>query len=94
MFTKSEIDSKIEAEIISLLGKLKETTKDSEEYEKYVERLSKLYKLKAEDKPKRVNPDTILVVAANIFGILWLARYEKENVIRGREAMKFVMKPR
>jgi hypothetical protein len=37
--------------------------------------------------------DTVLLVAANIFGIVWLARYEKENVIRSQSALRFVMKP-
>jgi len=43
---------------------------------------------------KPINLDTVLVVGANIFGILWLARYERENVIKAKDAMKFVMKPR
>ena len=32
MFIKSSIEDKLDAEILSLLAKLKETTKDSEEY--------------------------------------------------------------
>lgn len=37
--------------------------------------------------------DTALIVAANIFGILWLTRYEKERVISSK-ALNFVMKSR
>lgn len=95
MFTKNHIETQLDAEITSLLRKLKETTKDSEDYGKLLERLSKLHSLKMDERPrKRINPDTVLVVAANIFGILWLARYERENVIKSRNALSFVMKPR
>ena len=111
MFTQSEIETKLDAEIQSLLNKLKETTKETEEYGILVDRISKLHKLKTEEqshtlaaeelqhklKPeerfKQISPDTVLVVAANIFGILWLTRYERENVINSK-ALGFVMKPR
>ena len=93
MFIKSETEIKLDAEINSLLDKLKETTKDSEEYDTLVDRMSKLHKLKTEERFKQINPDTVLIVAANIFGILWLTRYERENVINSK-ALGFVMKPR
>ena len=94
MFTRSEIEAKLDAEIQAALGELENLEKTSEEYGTIVERVSKLHKLKAEEKPKPISPDTLLVVAANIFGILWLARYERENVIKSRTALGFVMKPR
>lgn len=93
MFAKSTIDTKLDAEIESLLNKLKELPRDSKEYGTTVEHLSELNKLRPE-KGKRISPDTVLIVAANIFGILWLARYERENVIRSRSALGFVMRPR
>lgn len=92
MFAQSEIESKLDAEINSLLNKLKETTKDSKEYATIVEHLSTLYKLKPEKKPMRISPDTALIVAANIFGILWVARYEKTDVIKSRNAFGLVPK--
>lgn len=94
MLTRSPIESKLDAEIISLLDKLESTQKDAVEYGKIVEQLSKLHELKTKEKSKQVSPDTLLVVAANVFGILWLARYERENVIKSRSALGFVMKPR
>jgi hypothetical protein len=93
MFTKSETETKLDAEIHSLLAKLKETTKDSEDYGTLVDRIAKLHKLKTEERPKQISPDTALIVAANIFGILWLTRYERENVINSK-ALGFIMKPR
>ena len=112
MFNKSDIETKLDAEIQSLLAKLKETTKDSEDYGTLVDRISKLYKLKSEEaqnqikieetlhqfeadkKLKLPSTDTMLIVAANIFGILWLARYEKTEVIKAPKAFGYVMKPR
>jgi hypothetical protein len=96
MFTKSETATKLDAEINALLDCLKKTTKDSKEYDMYIERIAKLHKLKTEEKSKfkPISSDTVLLVAANIFGILWLARYEKTDVIKSKTALGFVMKPR
>jgi hypothetical protein len=43
--------------------------------------------------PKRVSPDTLILVAGNILGIVIIISYEKANVITSR-AMNFVMKLR
>jgi len=94
MFTKTKTETKLDAEINSLLDKLKETTKDSEDYDKHVEHIAKLHKLKTEERSKPISPDTALIVAANIFGILWLARFEKSNVIKAPKAFGFIIKPR
>ena len=112
MLAKSEIETKLDAEIQSLLAKLKETTKDSEDYGTLVDRISKLHKLKSEEaqnqikieeilhqfeadkKLKLPSTDTMLIVGANIFGILWLARYERENVIKAPKAFGLIKQPR
>lgn len=93
MFTKTETETKLDAEINALLDKLKDTT-DSDEYSTIVERLTKLHKLKTEERPKRISPDTALAVAANIVGILILISFESEHVIKARSAIGFIMKPR
>lgn len=93
MFTWNEVDSQLEAEIESALAELSNHDKTSEEYATIVEHVSTLYKLKADRKPKPISPDAVLAVAANIFGIWWLTRYEHENVISSK-ALGFVIKPR
>jgi hypothetical protein len=93
MFAKSQIEIELEAEIISALKELKSHESTSEEYGTVVDRIAKLHKLKSEEKLKLPSLDTALVVGANIFGILWLTRYERENVISSK-ALGFVMKPR
>lgn len=95
MFIKTKIESQLDTEITSALAELSTQVKTSKEYGDLVERISKLHKLKTEERPKlRISLDTALVVGANIFGILWLTRFEKEHVITSPNALKFVMKPR
>lgn len=94
MFTKTQTESQLDAEITAILTKMRELEKDSKEYADLIERVSKLHKLKTEEapRPKKISPDTMLIVAANIFGILWLARYERNNVIKAPNAMRNVIK--
>jgi hypothetical protein len=94
MFAKSDIETKLDAEINSALEELANKDKMSEEYGALVERIAKLHKLKTEERPKRISPDTALIVAANILGILVLTTFESSNVIKARSALGFVMKPR
>lgn len=93
MFAKSSIQAKLEEEIIASLDQLAQLQKDSAEYGVAVDRLSKLHKLKSEEQTEMPSMNTVLVVGANIFGILWLTRYEKEHVLSSK-ALGFVMKPR
>jgi hypothetical protein len=89
MLPKSIIETKLDEEITALLNKLKETTKDSKEYDALVDRIAKLHKLKTEEGLKLPSLDTVLIVGANIFGILWLTRYEREHVVTSK-ALGFV----
>lgn len=90
MFIKSSTETKLDAQIESQLDKLGETT-STEEYDKIIDRMTKLQKLRPE-RLKPISADTVLVVAANLVGIWWLARFEKENVIQSRSALGQVMK--
>lgn len=94
MFKSRRIESKLDEEIIFSLEELEKARDNSEEYAAIVDRIAKLEKLKSEPGWKPPSIDTVLIVGANIFGILWLARYERENVVRSPTALKFVMKPR
>lgn len=93
MFPKSSVEAKLNEEIISALNKLESLDPKSEEYGVIVERIAKLHKIKDEESLNMPSMDTVLIVCANIFGILWLTRYEREHVI-GSKALGFVMKPR
>jgi hypothetical protein len=93
MFAMSSIETKLKQEIISALEELETLRDDPEKYNATVDRIAKLHKLKSEERLKLPSMDTALVVGANIFGILWLTRYEREHVISSK-ALGFVMKPR
>jgi hypothetical protein len=91
MFTKkSEIESQLDDEIQTLLTKLQTPDMKPEDYGKIVEHMTALHKLKTEERPKHISSDTMLIVAANIFGILWLTRFERENVIPSKSALGFI----
>lgn len=66
---------------------------DTEEYAKMVKQLTKLYSLKEINPPKRVSPDTLLIVLTNLFGIFMIIRHEETNVMTSK-AMNFVLKPK
>lgn len=93
MFIKSSIESKLEEEIITSLEKLETLRDDPEAYAVVVDHIGKLHKLKTEESLKLPSLDTALVIGANIFGIIWLTRYEREHVINSK-ALGFVMKLR
>lgn len=92
MFTRSPLTIKLDEEILSTLQEMKSHETTSKEYATLVDHLSKLYKLRSETRYKQISPDTVLIVAANIFGILWLTRYEREHPITSK-ALAFVKKP-
>jgi hypothetical protein len=90
---RPKYESKLDDLILSSLEELDSPGKSEDEKSTLVERASKLEKLKSN---KGLNPpslDTVLIVGANLFGILWLARYEKDHVIRSPSAFKFILRP-
>ena len=95
MFTKqTPTESLLDAEIQAALAELASTDKKSDDYGKRVDHIAKLHKLKTEERSKPISKDNLVIVAANIFGILWLTRFEREHVIPSKAALGFVMKPR
>lgn len=93
LFAKSQIETKLDKEIESLLDKLGQHQSDSEEYGVVLDRIAKLEKLKSEERLKPPSLDTALMVGANIFGIVWLTRFEKQGNFISSKALGFVMRP-
>lgn len=91
---KNSNDAKLEQEIAFALAELETFRDDPDKYAAVVDRITKLQKLKSEGGLKPPSLDTVLIVGANIFGILWLTRFEREHVIPSKSALGFVMKPR
>lgn len=66
---------------------------DSEEYDRLTDQLTKLYKLREHDAPKRVSPDTLVLAGANILGIAMIVGHERAHVVTSK-ALSFVQKLR
>lgn len=66
----------------------------TEQYAQMVDQLSKLYKLRDDLKSsRRVTPDTLATIGANLAGIFLIIRHERVNVIASK-ALSFVPKLR
>src|SRR5690606_38164920 len=85
--------SGLEEVIDDLLGELKVTSVEDDRYPEMTEQLSKLYQLKQLDKPERVKPDTLLVVAGNIAVAAMIIGFEQKHVVTTK-VMSFLTKPR
>lgn len=65
-----------------------------ESYDKLLTRVERLDKLRKKEEPrKKLSPDTALVVAGNLLGIIAILGYEQGHVI-ATKALGFVIKGR
>lgn len=90
---RPEMTPELKNVIDELMIEMQGLRADTEEYDTYLKRLERLYKLKDADRPKRVSPDTILVVGANLTGIAMILAYEHAHVVTSK-ALGFIMKAR
>jgi hypothetical protein len=91
MFARYRHDSAIDREITIALKELETVRDDPDKYAAAVARITRLKDLKSTGL-KPPTADILCICAANIFGVLWVARYERENVIKSREALRLVMR--
>jgi hypothetical protein len=85
--------SKLEIAIDEILFQMGNQPPDSSEYGKLLERVEKLHKMKENEKPSRVTPDTWVLAATNLIGIAVIVHHEHINVITSK-ALSFVQRPR
>lgn len=83
----------LEDAIANVYRELNRHTILSDEYAKTFDYLTKLHALRDTEKSKSVSKDTLVVVGANLLGILMIIKHENVNVITSR-AMGLLMKPR
>jgi hypothetical protein len=86
-------ESEYDKQLRRVLRELETTEPNSEEYERLLERLNRLQKMRAEDRPERLSPNTAALVATNILGIVMIVRHEQFNVIVTK-ALGFVIRPK
>lgn len=92
MFWKSEAMLLIEEEIARNLRELKFHEVHSDEYQKRMDRLAHLYRMKEEEKSKFGSRDNLIVVFGNLLGIFMVIKHESVNVISSR-AMQLLLRP-
>lgn len=92
---KNQNDQILDREITTALEELESLRDAPEKYAAALDRVGRLQKMKSHKGLSLPSPDTMLIVAANVFGILYLARFEtsSSNVIRAPQAFRSVMKP-
>jgi hypothetical protein len=64
---------------------------NSDDYLKSVDVVERLYKLKEQETPKRMSPDTTAIVVGNLVGIFLILHYEQLHVVSSK-ALGFVLK--
>lgn len=85
--------SELDAAITVVMVRMALLDPNTEEYQTMITNLERLYALRAEARKTRINPDTLLVVAGNLLGILVVVSYEHSHVVASK-ALSFIMKPK
>lgn len=92
-FTKRDKRSTLEKEIDGVIEIMSKETPCTEEYTAMANNLKRLYEAKGVEPKRRVSPDTLMLVACNLLGIVLILTYEKANIITSK-ALSFVFKGR
>lgn len=74
-------DELLECALIDALNALTDAKPLDDDYPVLLERVSKLEKLRADRRPKKLSPDTRAMIAANLAGIVLIISHERLNVI-------------
>ena len=88
--TKTDV---LEDVIRAALKQLIDEPLGTDEYDRKVDQIAKLYELKKHNASERVSKDTLYTVVGNLTGILLILNYERMHVVTSK-AVGFVMKPR
>ncbi len=81
MQTNSQNKTPVEKELGILFAELRHHGPSSEEYSTVLDRIVQVHKLKADEKPPQVSPDTLITAGTNLLGILLILHHERLNII-------------
>lgn len=81
--------SNIQQEIDRVVGLMSAKEPDSDEYAKMNKQLKELHERLMAEKPKPIDPNTILSITANLAGIILIVGHERAHVITSK-AVGFV----
>lgn len=90
---KQQEPTKLDQAIDAVFADMSGFTSDADEYNAMTDQLEKLYKLKEIDAPKRISPDTLAIVSANLIGIIIIVGHERAHIVTSK-ALTFVLKMR
>jgi len=93
MFPRLREPTQLEKAIDKAMSQLNDYEIGSEEYNKVLEAVTKLHKMKEDETPNRLSKDTVAIITTNLLGIMMIIRHEHVNVITSR-AMGLVIKPK
>lgn len=92
MFKKADKDpSPIDAAIAQVVDDMLLTPTGTKEYTELTEQLERLYKSKGHVSDRSISPDTLLMVGANLLGIILILTYERANVVTSK-ALSFILR--
>ena len=74
-----------------VLQQLKTVEPETDQYARMNDQLVKLYAIKNENRSRRVSPDTLAGIIANLFGIGIIVGYEQKHIITSK-ALSFIRK--
>lgn len=87
----SRDNSLIDDAIAGAISQLDTVPAYSDEYNKMILQIEKLYALRYTNNTQRVSPDTLAIVLGNLAGIVIIVGYERANAVTSK-AIGFVMK--
>lgn len=85
----SPLDKAIDSALETLIAR----DDSGEEYGVVLDRVVKLHKMKEAQASRQVSPDTLVLAATNLLGILLIINHERLNVVTSK-AMGFIIRPR
>ena len=93
MFSRKREPTLIELVTDKTVRALNDHPIGSQEYEKVMNALIQLHRMREAEKPSSISKDTLVLAGTNLLGIIMIIRHEHVNVITSR-AMNLVIKPR
>lgn len=93
MFSRTGELSQLERQIDRAIRELDNHPVGSEDYVRTLDVVTKLHKMKEEEKPSSLSRDTMAIVGANLIGIIMIIKHEHVNVITSR-ALNLILRSR
>jgi hypothetical protein len=89
---KDKESKTIEGQIDIVLAKMDEVGVDAPEYDVMMNHLDRLTEINTRNR-RRISPDTLVLVAGNLFGIILIIAFEEKHVITSR-GLNLLVRPK